>query len=46
VLAGELVLCPAADFPDAFKANLWVQHLSDEAHTPDEALSEFRVRRN
>ena len=36
--------CLAADFPDAFKANLWVQHLSDEAHTPDEALSEFTVR--
>jgi hypothetical protein len=39
------LICPTADFPDAFKASLWVQHLSDEAHTPDDALSEFTVRK-
>jgi erythromycin esterase-like protein len=30
-----------ADFPDAQRANMWVQHLSDRDNTADEALSEF-----
>ena len=33
-----------ADFPDAQRANIWVQHLSDRDDTADEALSEFTVR--
>lgn len=32
-----------ADFPDAQRANMWVQHLSDRDDTADEALSEFTV---
>ncbi len=31
-----------ADFPDAFRANLWVRGLSDD-RTADEALSDFKV---
>ena len=32
-----------ADFPDAFRANLWVRGLSDD-RSADEALSDFKVR--
>jgi hypothetical protein len=33
----------SADFPDAQRANMWVQHLSNRDDTADEALSEFTV---
>lgn len=33
------------DFPDAYRVNLWVQHLSDRDSTAEEALSDFTVSR-
>ncbi len=32
-----------ADWPDAFRVNLWVQHLSDRDGSADEALGDFKV---
>lgn len=39
-----VVIVAPADFPDAFRANMWAQHLSDKDSDADSALSDFTVR--
>ena len=42
----RLIFCtqlPVADFPDAFRANLWVRGLSQDS-SADEALADFKVQ--
>ena len=40
--ASAVRMMPGADFPDAFRANLWVRGMSQDK-SAEEALSDFKV---